>query len=67
VKRQKRPPPKVCLAPQLAAFIGEDRMARGDVSKKIWAYIKEKNLQDPQDRRKIVCDEKLFEVFKKNP
>jgi len=53
------------LAPALAAFVGEDRMARGDVSKKIWAYIKEHNLQNPDDRRQIIVDEKLGEVFKK--
>jgi len=53
------------LAPQLAEFVGEDRMARGDITKKIWGYIKEKNLQDPSDRRKILCDEKLSDLFKK--
>nr|CAD1832388.1 unnamed protein product [Ananas comosus var. bracteatus] len=28
-----------------------------------WAYIKENNLQDPENRRIIVCDEKLKNIF----
>lgn len=31
----------------------------------MWAYIKENNLQDQLDKRKIHCDEKLKNVFKK--
>lgn len=29
----------------------------------MWAYIKEKDLQDPKDRRKILCDESLHSLF----
>ena len=31
--------------------------------KKIWEYIKANDLQDPKDKRKIVCDEKLKKIF----
>jgi upstream activation factor subunit UAF30 len=34
------------------------------VVKKIWEYIKERDLQDPADKRQIRCDEKLQSVFK---
>jgi upstream activation factor subunit UAF30 len=34
------------------------------VVKKMWAYIREKDLQDPKDRRKIVCDELLHSLFR---
>jgi len=64
--KSKRPPVKMHLAPQLAEFLGEDRMTRGDVSKKLWAYIKEHNLQDPSNRQKIKCDEKLSALFKRS-
>jgi hypothetical protein len=30
----------------------------------MWAYIREKDLQDPKDRRKIVCDELLHSLFR---
>ncbi|KAK1417479.1 hypothetical protein QVD17_26607 [Tagetes erecta] len=52
------------LSPQLQKFIGEPEMARTEVVKKIWAYIKENDLQNPKNKRKILCDEMLQEVFR---
>jgi len=36
------------------------------VVKKLWAYIRENNLQDPKNRKKIKCDEALRAVFRVN-
>jgi hypothetical protein len=36
------------------------------VVKKLWAYIRENNLQDPKNRKKIKCDEALRAVFHVN-
>ncbi|KDO49157.1 hypothetical protein CISIN_1g0161772mg, partial [Citrus sinensis] len=36
------------------------------VVKKLWAYIREKNLQDPKNRRNIICDEALQVLFRVN-
>mmetsp|Transcript_8100 Transcript_8100/g.25896 ORF Transcript_8100/g.25896 Transcript_8100/m.25896 type:complete len:344 (+) Transcript_8100:75-1106(+) len=36
------------------------------VTKLLWAYIKEHDLQDPKDRRTIVCDDKLAAVMGKD-
>ncbi|XP_023642538.1 upstream activation factor subunit spp27 isoform X1 [Capsella rubella] len=56
---------KVCqLSPQLEKLVGTSQLARTEVVKKIWAYIKGKGLQDPKDRRKIVCDELLHSLFR---
>ncbi|CAH2053338.1 unnamed protein product [Thlaspi arvense] len=56
---------KVCqLSPQLEKFLGESQLARTEVVKKMWAYIREKDLQDPKDRRKILCDESLHLLFR---
>nr|XP_043624719.1 upstream activation factor subunit spp27-like [Erigeron canadensis] len=52
------------LSPQLQKLVGEPQMARTEVVKKLWAYIKEKDLQNPQNKRKILCDEMLHEVFR---
>jgi upstream activation factor subunit UAF30 len=30
----------------------------------LWEHIKENNLQDPKDKRQILCDEKMQAVFK---
>lgn len=34
--------------------------------KKIWAYIREKDLQDPKNKRNIRCDESLRGLFRVN-
>lgn len=36
------------------------------VVKKMWVYIREKDLQDPKNRKKIICDEKLKKLFNVN-
>ncbi|KAM0937414.1 putative transcription regulator SWI/SNF-BAF60b family [Dioscorea sansibarensis] len=58
---------KVCrLSPQLQMFIGVSELARTEVVKRLWAYIRENNLQDPSNRRRILCDEKLQNLFNVN-
>ncbi|XP_024021294.1 DNA ligase 1 isoform X2 [Morus notabilis] len=55
---------KVCsLSPQLQAFIGEAELARTEVVKKLWSYIKENDLQDPKNKQNIICDESLRALF----
>ncbi|KAL4361534.1 hypothetical protein GQ457_04G002400 [Hibiscus cannabinus] len=55
---------KLCsLSPQLQEFIGESELARTEVVKRLWAYIREKNLQDPKDKRNVLCDESLCALF----
>lgn len=38
-------------------------MSRPDIVKKLWKYIKDNNLQDPADRRYILCDDQLKTIF----
>ncbi|XP_062102113.1 upstream activation factor subunit spp27-like [Humulus lupulus] len=55
---------KICgLSPQLQKFMGVSEMARTEVVKQMWTYIRDKNLQDPNDRRNIICDEPLRDLF----
>ncbi|KAF9684272.1 hypothetical protein SADUNF_Sadunf04G0100800 [Salix dunnii] len=54
------------LSPQLQAVVGVPELARTEVVKKLWAYIREKKLQDPKNRKKIKCDEALHAVFRVN-
>jgi len=50
----------------LAAVIGADAVPRTEVTKKIWDYIKQHNLQDPANRRNINADAKLRPIFGKD-
>lgn len=52
-------------SPELAAVVGSEPIARTEVIKKIWDYIKAKGLQDAKDKRAINADEKLRPVFGK--
>jgi DNA topoisomerase-3 len=49
----------------LAAVIGAELVARPQVMKKLWDYIKANNLQDAKDKRSINADAKLLAVFGK--
>ncbi len=49
---------------ELATLIGAQPITRPEATKKIWKYIKEKNLQDPKDKRKIIPDN-AFAKFSK--
>ncbi len=49
----------------LAAVIGADPVARTEVIKKLWDYIKANGLQDAANKRAINADAKLLEVFGK--
>ncbi|KAG5061719.1 hypothetical protein AAZX31_01G228400 [Glycine max] len=51
------------VSPEMEDLVGAPEMARTQVLKRIWAYIKDNNLQDPTDKRTINCDEKLKKVF----
>lgn len=53
------------VSAELAAVIGEGPMPRSEVTKKIWAYIKQHNLQNPANKRNILADEKLEAIFGK--
>ena len=52
-------------SPALAAVIGDKPLPRTEVTKKVWEYIKDHNLQDSANKRNINADAKLKEIFKK--
>ena len=51
---------------QLSEVIGDGAMPRTEVTKKLWAYIKRKGLQDKKNRRMINADENLRPIFKRD-
>src|SRR5215207_2672327 len=50
----------------LAAVVGPGPLPRGEVVSKVWDYIKSHNLQNPENRREILADDKLRKVFGKD-
>ncbi|KAE9019416.1 hypothetical protein PR003_g14117 [Phytophthora rubi] len=57
---------ELSVSPELAALIGRDRVARPEIVKALWAYIHEHNLQDPQDKRTILLDDRMRQVFQRD-
>jgi len=51
------------LSDNLAAVIGSKPVARTEIVKKLWVYIKANKLQDKTNRRMINADAKLKPVF----
>ena len=51
------------VSEDLAAVVGKGPMPRSEVVKKLWVYIKGKDLQDPKNKRNIIADEALKAVF----
>ena len=67
-KRAKRKPNPSFMRPltpdaALAAVVGTKALPRTEVVKKLWSYIKRKDLQDKQNKRMINADDKLKDLF----
>ncbi|CCD27279.1 Tri1p NDAI_0K00880 [Naumovozyma dairenensis CBS 421] len=57
---------KVILSGPLSELLGgEKELARTQVVKQVWNYIKENKLQNPNDRREILCDSNMEPIFGK--
>jgi chromatin remodeling complex protein RSC6 len=64
----KRKPSAAFMKPmtpsaQLGAVVGTAPLPRTEVTKKLWAYIRRKGLQDSKNRRMINADDNLRPVF----
>ena len=42
------------------------QLSRPQTVKRLWAHIKANDLQDPSDKRQIICDEPMRAVFKQD-
>jgi chromatin remodeling complex protein RSC6 len=47
----------------LAAITGKDPLPRSQVVSKMWDYIRTNKLQNPDNKREIVADDKLRKIF----
>jgi chromatin remodeling complex protein RSC6 len=48
---------------ELAKVVGSEPLPRSEVTKKVWAHIKKNKLQNPDNKREIIADDKLQPVF----
>ena len=67
-KAKKRKPSAAFMKPMrptaaLSMVVGSKAIPRTEVTKKLWAYIKRKGLQDKKNRRMINADANLKVVF----
>lgn len=66
--KAKRAPSAAFMKPvqpdeKLAVIIGDQAMPRTDITRKVWDYIRQHNLQDPDNKTFIKADENLKQVF----
>jgi len=47
----------------LAAITGSDPLPRSQVVSKMWDYIRSNKLQNPENKREILADDKLKKIF----
>ncbi|KMO34189.1 hypothetical protein VQ03_23675 [Methylobacterium tarhaniae] len=52
--------------PELGAIVGDSPIPRGEVVSKVWDYIRKHSLQNPENKREILADDKLKKVFGKD-
>ena len=47
----------------LSAVVGSKPLSRGELTKKLWDYIKKNELQDAKNKRQINADDALKKIF----
>ena len=50
----------------MVAVVGKEILPRPQVVSGIWAYIKANDLQNPANKKEILCDDKLKAIFEGN-
>lgn len=53
-------------SPELAKITGSDPLPRSQVVSKVWDHIRKNNLQNPENKREIIADDKLRPIFGKD-
>ena len=61
--KKPRKMPTLPLSKELSKLLDVKELTRGEVLKQVWVYIRAHNLQDPQDKRMILPDDKLGKVL----
>ncbi|CAA6662970.1 unnamed protein product [Spirodela intermedia] len=51
------------ISQAMQELLGVSEIPRTQALKQIWAYIKQHNLQDTENKKIIICDDKLKRIF----
>merc|ERR1712156_1312041 len=51
------------LSADLAAIVGQKQASRAECIKQLWAYLKNNNLQDPENKQYFTPDKKMAKIF----
>jgi upstream activation factor subunit UAF30 len=62
-KRKTGTQPPYRLSEAMVGILGKEILPRPQVVSGLWEYIKANNLQNPSDKREILCDDKLKLIF----
>lgn len=54
---------KCQVSDELAVIVGNRALKRSDINKKLWKYIKDNDLQDPDNGQYVKPDEVLADIF----
>lgn len=54
---------KVRPSEELAEIVGSTPLLRREIASKVWDHIRKNNLQNPNNKREILADDKLRKVF----
>ncbi|XP_057977819.1 upstream activation factor subunit UAF30 [Malania oleifera] len=57
----------VNLPSTLREFLGQSQISRLGCFMRVWSYIKTNNLQDPNNKNMVICDEKLRSILLGKP
>ncbi|PIL33400.1 hypothetical protein GSI_04021 [Ganoderma sinense ZZ0214-1] len=52
------------LSEPLASLLGVEKLSRPQIVKQLWEHIKSNNLQNPENKKEIICDDQFRAVFK---
>jgi len=53
----------VSLSPELATVVGAPALSRPEVIRRLWAHFRDRGLLNPDDKREVLFDAKLQEMF----
>jgi len=53
----------VSLSPELATVVGAPALSRPEVMRRLWAHFRDRGLLNPDDKREVLFDAKLQEMF----